>query len=728
MQVNNTIPELYPAFNRSLIELESFNYLKEKHNYIMDVLSDETVHSLALDSYFWGYPGALALGGGIGTSNYTPGDYVHVRNITGPTDYTGIYKVIAVPNDQVVILDTPFINQFTGAQVRVYRIYRQKLPANPQGKAVFNVNGYATGIVRHDFGLNNVGAFNVPNSYDRLLVLPSEEYYQNFTYQTVQNNGGLAEFTGLSGDLFVGQTIEIIADNYLITLYNGLAQVVAINGNDVTINKAFAGAVISTGQIITLPKIPVWYKDYNDLSTEKIIFNGALPYPEILSFDADDYDVSLIGQPAEFLTTLPNTTQKIKLDQRAYTQFYQSINTTATQFAVDVVDELGVTHQYIVDFASAPDNVIGLAIGPYDLAQIDPALITVPPGRSLPIVDECDASYCVYLWGENTCNIQGVQNVKFVHPYIAVTNGITWSQQQATSYEIEVTTLEIGGLPQPITPTGNTYNQGAVLGQSEEEIYSDEIGLQTALTIQSTQQAGGLGFLDGHNIDIDFAQDFLLEVDVKLNSNFYGGGSIVKVSYKWDVASCSAEYKILNGKVKVGKVGPTTVYYTQYLSGFVGLQSTLIAPDSLTEKICFDLDYTPYAYSGARVLFQDRLGSFIGYNFNLKRARRITTASDGYEKDVISIEPGDSITRGFETIQNSYSEEWDLLTDYISELDAKYLEECYTSANIFVQFKGEVYPAIIKPKTQVGQEKENTALRQVGITLRINRTQYSQRN
>ncbi len=725
MQVNNIITDLYPAFNRSLVEVESFNYLKEKHNYIVDILTDETGHTFALDSYFWGYPGLLALAGGIGTSFYTAGDYVQVRNITGPTDYSGIYKVVAVPNDTVVILDTPYINGFAGADVRVYRLYRQKLPANPGGKAVFNVNGYATGVVYHDFKLDNIGAFNIPNSYDRLLVLPSEEYYINFTYATVQNNGGLAEITSVSGSLFVGQNLELVSDNILFNQYNGIYQVVSISGSDVTINRAFIGPLISTGQVITLPKVPVWYKDYNDLTGEKLIFNGALPYPEILSFDFTDYDVSLLSSPAEFLTTLPNTTQSIKLGQRAYTQFYQSVNTTATQFAVDVTDELGVVHQYIIDFNCSPDNLIGLAIGPYDLAQLDPALVTVPPGRDLPIVDCKDTGYCVYLWGENTCNIINVQNVKFVHPYIAVTSGVTWAQQQATSYEIEVTKLEIGGIPQVITPTGNTYNQGAVLGQAQEEIYSNEIALQTSLTIDSTLGSGGVGFADGHNIDIDFSQDFELEVDVILNTITYGAGSLVKVSYVWNIASCTAQYKILNGRVQTTKGGP---HVSQILTGFVGLQSITIAPDSLTEQICFNLDYTPHAYSGVRVLFEDRLGSFIGYNFNLKRQRRVETSSDGYEKDVVSIETSDSIQRGYETIQNSYGEEWDVLTEYISEADAKYLEECYTSPNIYVQFKGEVYPAIIKPKTQVGQETENTALRQVGITLRVNRTQYTQRN
>ena len=729
MQVNNIIPKLYPAFNRDLLEIESGNYLKEKYNYILDILTDKTTQSIVLEAFAFGYSGLTLMAGGIGTSQYTPGDYVLVRTVSATTDYSGIYRVVDIPTDSAIVLDTPFTNLVTGAVIEVYKIFRNKLPANPQGKAIFNVNGYAVGQVGHDFALDNVSAFNIPNSFDRLIFLPSEEYYQNLTYQTVQNNGGFAELQSVSGTLFIGQTVEIKADNILLNLYNGIFQVKSISGNNATLNRAFAGPIISTGQIITLPKVPVWYKDYADLSDEKLIFNGALAFPGILDFDGDDYDVSTFLQ-APFLTTAPPG-QKIKLDQRAYTQFYQSINTTATQWAIDVIDENGAPQQYIVNFNCTPDNLIGLAVGTYDLNQIDPLDFDTLPARALPVIRCNDISYCIYLWGENLCNIQNVQTTNFSHPYGTVLNSLTWAQQQATSYEIEVISLDIGGVPQAVTPTGNTYSQATVLAQAQEEIYSNEIALQTALTVQSTL-AYGSGLSSGHWLDINFSFDFELIVRVKLNTLVYGAGSTIDVYYNWNTLTCTATYKILNGAVKPWPFNKFEFNLSKplviNLPGFIGLGSVLTSPDALSEKLCFNIDYTPYAYSGARVLFQDRLGSFIGYNFNLKRYRRIETSSDGFERDVYAIDGIDSITRGFETIQNSYAEEWDLLTDYISEADAKYLEECYTSPNIFIQYEGEVLPAVIKPKTQTAQEKQNSDLRQIGITLRVSRTQYTQRN
>lgn len=736
MQVNNTIPQLYPAFNRSLLEIESNNNLREKYNYIVDILADLTIHSVVFDGYIFGYPGLATIGGGIGAQQYTAGDYVIIRTITATTSYDGIYKIAFVPNDNAIVLETPFINVVTGGVIEVYRIFRNKLPSNPEGTALFNVNGYATGRVFQDFDLNNNSAFNVPNSFDRFKYLPGEEYYQPFTYQGVQNSGGFAQLQLVSGPVFIGQTLEITADNFLITQYNGIAQVTNIDAsNNITLNRAFTGPVISTGVVNTLPKTTIQYPAWGLLSEDKLIFNGALPFPSILDFNSDAYDMSSLIE-ASFLTTAPPN-QLIKLDQRAYTQFYQSTNTTATQWAIDVVDELGVTHQYIVNFNCSPDNILGLAVGTYDLNQIPAGDFETIPPRGLPVIECKDASYCTYLWGENLCNKQGVQSTNFAHPYGMILSPQVWAQQKATNLEVTVLTLEIGGVPQVINPTGNTYNQATVTGQVNEEIYSNEVALQTGLTIVSSD-AYGSGLFSGHWLDIDFSTDFEMKVRVRLNTNFYGAGSYVDVLYKWGTTKCATSYKILNGAVLQvapgGRPKPTkyptgTIKpYFQNLPGFIGLTSDLTLADALSEKLCFTIDYTPYAYSGARVLFQDRLGSFIGYNFNLKRTRKIETETDGYEKDIYTIDPVDSITRGFETIQNTWAEDWDIRTDYISEADAKYLEECYTSPNIYIEYEGQVLPAVIKPKVQTAQEKQNTGLRQVAITVRVNRTQYSQRN
>jgi len=722
MQTNNTIPNLFPAFNRSLLEVESFNFLKEKHSYLVDILADETTHNLVIDAVVFGYPGFALFFGGVGTTQYTPGDYVLVRTVTATTAYDGVYRVLNVPNDSVVILDAPITNVVTGADIKIYRIFRNKLPANPEGRAIFNLNGYATGRVTQDFGLNNVGAFNIPNSFDRFLFLPGEEYYENFTYQSIVADGVKAKVTGISGPVFVGQTVELRGNSNFT--YDGQYQVTAWDGIDATINTSFVGTVVSTGVVITLPKVPIVYEDFADLSSDKLIFNGALSFPGILDFDGTNYDVSTAPN-APFLTTVPNN-QTIKRDQRAYTQFYQSTNTTVTQFAVDVVDENGVTQQYIVNFSAAPENIIGLAVGTLDLNAIDPSLFETLPGRGLPVIQDCDRSYCVYLYGEIECNIQGTQTANFTHPYAQVLSPLLWSNQEAIWYRIETLVFEIGGAPQVFTPTGTTYNQATVTGQIQEEIYAQELALQTGLTVQSSLALGS-GLTNGHWIDIDFSQDFLLVVEVKLQSTFFGKGVELQIEYSWNTATCTTSYKVLNGATKYeGKNG--TQIQAQNIPGFIGLTSTLVTPIALSEKLCFELDYNNLAYSGARVLFQDRLGSFIGYNFNLKRSRRIETSSDGFERDDFAITGIDSATRGFETIQSSYSEEWDLLTNFISEEDAAYLEQLYTSPNIWVEFKGQVLPAVIQPQTQTAQEKENTDLRQVGVTLRVNRTQYSQRN
>ena len=68
MQVNNNIPKLYPAFNRSLLEIQSANYLQEKYNYILDILTDKTTHNIVIEAFSFGYSGLVFMAGGIGTT------------------------------------------------------------------------------------------------------------------------------------------------------------------------------------------------------------------------------------------------------------------------------------------------------------------------------------------------------------------------------------------------------------------------------------------------------------------------------------------------------------------------------------------------------------------------------------------------------------------------------------------------------------------------------------
>jgi hypothetical protein len=734
---NNSLPILYPAFNKNLLEVESGNFGREKHNYIVDILLDKTVHDFVLQGTILGFTSPI-LFGGVGCSQYSVGDYVLIRTVVGSVNYEGIRRVLLVQNDSTIVVDGDYLGDITNGEVEVFRIFRNKLPANPEGRAIFDVNGYATGRVSEDFGLENVGIFNVPNSFDRFQSLSSEEYYQNFTTGVVQDNNGLIQIQVDNGEtLEIGQTVQYINDTFATTVYNGFFQIVDIEEDgfgqiQVTLNKPFTVPVLSTGVLIQLPKIAINFRDFNQLTDEKIIFNGALSYPKIIDFDPLAFDMSTFTN-AKFLTTAP-TINKIKLNQRAYSQFFQTNNTTVTQFLVQVVDENGVSHDYIVQSEASPDNFLGIAVGTYDLNQIDPSSFIEIAPRGLPIIQECDSSYCVSLYGEDACDINGIQTTNFAHPYPNVLNSGTWVSSNANRMRVTVLDLEIGGIPQTVTPTGNDYNQATVTGQTEEEIYSNEIGLQTGLNIQSSD-AYGSGLSSGHWIEVDQDQDFYMKVNLSLlGLNVFSGIRVI-VEYRWDSSTCESTYRITNGIIKPVAVvngkfekKPQLSGASTNIKGWIGLTSTPINPFDISEQLCFDLDYTPYAYRGIRLLFEDRLGSFIGFNFNLKTIRRLDTSSDGFEVDRYQVEGLTTISRGFKTIQASYSEEWDLNSDFLTEEEVQYLEEAFTSPNVFIQDGDQVLPCVIKPKTETIPSKENNDLRRFLITIRVNGTQYSQRN
>jgi hypothetical protein len=726
----NTIPDLFPAFNKNLLEVESGEYNKEKHNYIVDILVDKTTHEFAFLGNFFGFF-KLAIGGGVGATAYETGDYLFVKVVSGSYDYSGIYRVLYVPNDSVVILDTDHVIDILGGVIEVYKIFRNKLPASPQGTATFDLNGYATGIISEDFGLNNVGIFNIPNSFDRFQFLSSQEYYQNFNYDFIQDNGGFIQLVNVSEDVFIGQTLNIVGDS--VGTYDGIYQVTEIDVDGfgqilITLNRAFTVPVSSSGTIISLPKVSIWRYNLNDISDEKIIFNGAIQFPNILDFDADEFDMSLYSQ-SRFLTTAPSV-NSIRLNQRSYVQFYQSANTTVTQFIIEVIDENGFQNDYVVQSNASPDNVLGLAIGTHDLNQIDAGDFITVPARGLPVIQECDKSYCVSLYGDLTCDIIGLQTTNFSHPYSKVLNTTTWSQLNADTMNVTVLDFEIAGVPQVITPTGNTFNQSTVTGQTDEEIYSNEIGLQTGLNIQSSLSFGS-GYNNGHWIEVDQDNEFLLRVSLRLTGlSTYDGLNLIAV-YKWNPSSCSAEYYLENGIVFQG-VGITKAGVvnkpSKNLKGWVGLQSTNLSPANISTPICFEIDYSPCTYNQNRLLFQDRLGSFVGFPMNLVSVRTLESSSDGFEVDRFQVDGVDETTRGFKTIQFSYSEEWRLNSDFLSQEQSDYLIESLTSPNVFIETEDRVLPCVIKSKSEVIPNQKNNNLRRLEITIRVNGTDYSQRN
>ncbi len=723
----NNVAELTPAFNKNLLKVESTNISNDRYQYIVDVLLNEMLIQYVFNA-LTGYPqyaGYTALQGASIANQYVQGDSVMFFDVTN-NSITGIYKVLAVPDNSTVVIDLVWggVGFYLG-EGWLYKLYRNKLPQLPDGTATFNINGFAPGVVGYHFLKDDFGMFNVPENFERYKYLVNEEYYDPISFNTIEAFNQNLRIDSSSRQVPVGTVVQIIQDTG--STYNGIFEVIAIaNDGDMILSGLFQGSYTGTGTINVLPKDLFNDLIYDDISTNRFVFNGALPFPKDIRFDYVDYDATQT-QLCQFLTNIPDGT-KVYEDSLGYIQFFQSDKNTCTQYVVDVTDSLGVVHQYIINLNGDRDNVLGISIGPGGLSGLTADDFDTIPTRGLPVIQECDECYDVYLQGSTGCNIDGTQAVQFPHPDgfygINFLNSTYWGSNSWFSMQVQAQSLIVGGVTQPVNQTGNTYNQTQVTGQSFEDIYADEMEAQTGLTVRNASEISASStdaiFGSPHEITIDFDQDFELNIRIVIERRQTLDPFkpqplpvIFDIEYKWDASLCETTYKV-NG---------------QDLSGFTGLSGNpSLAPIiQLSEKKTFCIEWSRQRYPGARLIFQDRLGSMPGVNFPLKVYKQQNASSDGFERDVLDISRTD-IDAGFETIQTSYTIGYSLNTDWLTQEEMNYLAEAFTSPKAFLQIEGEVMPCKILPGEKTIQSKDNRNLLITSLDVLVYGTNYTQRN
>ena len=286
---------------------------------------------------------------------------------------------------------------------------------------------------------------------------------------------------------------------------------------------------------------------------------------------------------------------------------------------------------------------------------------------------------------------------------------------------IDVTVFEINNLPQTISnnPQG-AYNRATVTAQNNENLYSDAIELMTGLTMENptTIQSQNLFLINGqpNRIEIDLDVNFRLESTITMSRSVAGFtlSPLIFISrITWNATTCEWRYSV-SGINKAGFQG---------LQGGTGVSPTI----ELSEHKKFKLDWSCCGYTGARLIFQDRLGSMAGFNFTLKKFNTLNISSDAYEQDKTDVNRN-AQSRGFSSIQSSYDETVSINSDFITQSEYDYLEEALTNPNCFLQVEGEVFPATIIPESLKLLNKENDNLIRISLSVKVNGTNYSQRN
>jgi hypothetical protein len=732
----NVLNLLTPAFNKSLLKVASDQTVNEKFQYLLDTLLNEfeAINVFNASQGYPAYAGFSAFSGGLNASQYVAGDSVAIFD-TNTGVHTGLHRVLAVPDDSTIIMDTVWGGPtISNGQIFIWKIKRNKLPASPEGTATFNVNSFAPSLVGSDFEINNVGFFNVPSNWEAFKYLVHEEFYAPISFTAISgiSIGGfinVARVTGTSYQPELGQIVTITQDSG--AEYNGTWEVIYISGTDEFVISSSYITTVGTGSAGMLPKLSTSDFNIEDISNEFLVFNGALPFPKDINFDWTKYDATQGNlTPAKFLTTIPNDT-KVRINDKGYIQFFQSDRNSVTQYYVEVIDEMGFNQIYIVGISpqNSNDFVQGVSVGIGDLNAIPLSNIISLPQRGLPIIQECDKSYEVYLYGNSDCGVSGTQTVQFQHPMgLQTINPSYWNSNGWTSVKITVAFLKINGITQPLGGTNpKIWSKNGWLFQPApyENLYANAIKDITGLNIMNATEIDALVpyslFGSPMSIEINFDEDFEMQTFMELPRRFGNPTQIYKVPpatvisiyYKWDSSLCKWEYR--SG-------------YRQKGGGFVGLNGNLGTEQVvLSEKKRFQIDWSCCTYTGARLIFEDRLGSMAGFNFNLKNFEKLNVSSDAYEQESFDINRTNQ-NRGFDTIQYSYDKAISLNSDWIRQIEMDYLEEAMTSPNCFVQIENEVFPAVIVPKSKVLQSKENNGLIRITLEVKINGTQFSQRN
>lgn len=116
---------------------------------------------------------------------------------------------------------------------------------------------------------------------------------------------------------------------------------------------------------------------------------------------------------------------------------------------------------------------------------------------------------------------------------------------------------------------------------------------------------------------------------------------------------------------------------------------------SSSEVRCFDLDCSCTGrFNNVHLLFLDRKGSFIPFNFTLNNQQKVSIDRESFNRFVGRYQPGslnghiyDLQDRSERTFRNNMVEEWTLNTNWLTEVQSVYFDELITSPVVYMFYE-----------------------------------------
>lgn len=146
---------------------------------------------------------------------------------------------------------------------------------------------------------------------------------------------------------------------------------------------------------------------------------------------------------------------------------------------------------------------------------------------------------------------------------------------------------------------------------------------------------------------------------------------------------------------------------------------------NISELRSFKIDNFCSRYDNVELYFQDRLGSIVPANFELQSYRNNTIQRSEYNKylgDLVN--PGvsgkwafDSTARGRVVLNTQVKETLTLNSNWLTEEEAYYLRELYSSPVVFIKENGKLWPVIIQDTSYAVTTKNNKKMIRNTITI-----------
>lgn len=145
----------------------------------------------------------------------------------------------------------------------------------------------------------------------------------------------------------------------------------------------------------------------------------------------------------------------------------------------------------------------------------------------------------------------------------------------------------------------------------------------------------------------------------------------------------------------------------------------------VTETKRFNVDWSTTRYGNVELVFMDRMGSYAPANFELQNYRTMNVTRDSYTKilgDLNAISLSNkwqykSTDRGRTSINTKVITQLELNSNWLSEEDANYLKELYSSPFVYIKENGQLWPAVVTSNSYLIQTKNNKKNIQIKITV-----------